>query len=83
MVRTDIIVPVSSLFSLPPDFSSRRELLGVVVVVDLVVVSFFIVDLKVKSSWPRNPSYDNVTVWSSNRKFNSHVSQGNVHLPVR
>ena len=58
MVRTDIIVPISSLFSLSPDFSSRREFLGVVVV-DLVVVSFFFVDLTVKASGRLYPSYGN------------------------
>ena len=63
MTRTDIIVPISSLFSLSPDFSSRREFLGVVVVVDLVVVSFLFVDLTVKASGRLYPSYgNNVTV---------------------
>ena len=52
-VRTDIIVPVSSLLSHPPEFSSSREFLGVVVVV--VALIFFFVVLKVKTSGPWSP----------------------------
>ena len=55
-VRTDIIVPVSSLLSHPPEFSSSREFLGVVVVVVVVVaLIFFFVVLKVKTSGPWSP----------------------------
>ena len=53
MVRNVIIVLVFSLHGRTPDFSSSREFLGVVVVVeDLVVDIFFTVGLTVNISGP-------------------------------